>query len=298
MPESVEDWQDIVMSRLPPREHVVAGNHEITAQYARWYQARPGLFKWAGMAAFASYRVGIALLPYRIEARADRLIGVETVDRKKVSPARLPDLDLLRIVNRAVYKDIGWAHEAYIQAGFDAVERAARNRPEYQQILQGFQHIDRGRRLQEAPHHANEATNLIWQGNQRLLHHEQFQVIQPSLRDLREDFVVFLSAMTILEFWIDPLTVFPDRLTCFFLAMAAFGREVLMRTRSMPDFRIFEHRWFWITDRAFPLWRSLETAGDPQVSAGIAHLIQAGPVPAVRVDDAQRALAATSSTAP
>jgi hypothetical protein len=298
MAHSVEYWQNVVMSRLPPPEHVVAGNHEITAQYAHWYQTHPGLFKWAGMAAFASYRVGIALLPYRIESRADRLLSVEAVDGTKVSPARLPDLDLLRIINRAVYQDIGWAHEAYAQAGFEEVQGAAADRPEYQQIYEGFRLIDRGRRLQEIPHHAAEGCDLVWKGNQQLLHHEQSEVIQPRLRDLREDFVVFLSAMTILEFWIDPLGIYPDRLTCFLLAMAMFGKHVLLRTRSLPDFRVFEQRWFWITHRAFPLWRRLETAGDPEALAGIAHLVQAGPGPVARVHEAQRTLAATSSSAP
>ncbi len=299
MAHTIEFWRDLVMARLPPAWQVIERNHAITAQYARWYAGHPGIFKWAGMAAFASYRVGIALTPYLIgvSENSDRMMSVERIDQSNVAPERLPDLDLLRATNTAVYEDIGWAHEAYAQGGLAEVEQAA-GLPRYAELVEGFRQIDRGWRLQHGPHPVATGIDLVWTGNQGLLFHEQFRIIQPNLRDLRLDFVVFISALTILEFWIDPLAVFPDRLTCFFLAMLVYGGSMLLRTRSLPDFRIFEHRWFWITERALPLWRRLDEAGDAEVAAGILNLSNAGPVPAARLRDAQRAAAATSSATP
>ncbi len=65
-------WQRKAEAKLPPEHDVVARNEAITGTYARWYTAQP-LFKWAGMAAFSSHRVGLALFPYRTQLDADLL---------------------------------------------------------------------------------------------------------------------------------------------------------------------------------------------------------------------------------
>jgi hypothetical protein len=63
-PQVRDDWRARTEAMLLPREQVVDRNLAITAAYARYWQADPELFKWAGAAAFASGRIGLLLAPF------------------------------------------------------------------------------------------------------------------------------------------------------------------------------------------------------------------------------------------
>jgi len=43
---------------LPPEDQVIKRNRTITTYYAQLYKQEPQLYKWAGMAAFASFHIG------------------------------------------------------------------------------------------------------------------------------------------------------------------------------------------------------------------------------------------------
>src|SRR5687768_74983 len=117
-------WQDVVDRQLPPKDQVLARNYRLTAQYAKWYQAHPELFKWAGMASFSSRQVGIALTPYQIVVDAEEAVlvlenaiapkraGASTgqiidIKNKEIPLPRkaeiLPGLNMLRETNNAVF---------------------------------------------------------------------------------------------------------------------------------------------------------------------------------------------------
>ena len=61
--KTIADWKANLEARLPDYEMVLIRNKTISANYAALYQRAPKLYKWAGMAAFASYQVGMVLLP-------------------------------------------------------------------------------------------------------------------------------------------------------------------------------------------------------------------------------------------
>ncbi len=292
MPRTVEDWQQIVISRLPPVDQVLARNFALTAQYAQWYKAFPRIFKWAGMASFSSHRVGIALAPYQLEVIAENVQRLEEatipprltdtlqivdIRNPDISLARksevLPGLNLLRETNNAVFKDIGWAHEAYVTAGLQAVEDAIGADKTYEKLKTGFQQIDRGMHLDETGQSA-EAEKAIWDGNMALLNHEQYDVIQPLLKQATVLFDDFLSAATVMAYFVNPFQIHLRKMTVFPLAMLFFGLPGLLAKRSLPDFTDIDQRWFWITQRVVPIFQQLD-GGDP-LNAGIEEIIAAG----------------------
>src|SRR5207245_284178 len=130
-------------------------NAAITATYAGWYLRNRSLFKWAGMAAFASHQVGVAL-------------GIDRITGNVV-----PDLDIVRETNNLVYDDIAWAHLAYEAGRSLAVEEALaaaapKVRTRYSLLLNGFRLIDEGRdRI--ATGATTAGRGLVWKGNLLLL---------------------------------------------------------------------------------------------------------------------------------
>src|SRR5712692_8061018 len=172
-----ERWKALAQARLPPVGDVVERNRAITAEYAGWYLRRHELFKWAGMAAFASHHVGMAF-------------------RSAALRAIIPDLERIRHINNLIYADIGWAHLAYETEGIAAIEEALgpkatprrrSGRPAKSIMLEAFRSIERGRRQIEAGQ-ADAGRKLVWQGNLLLLKHEQFDTVQPEFTKLSREF--------------------------------------------------------------------------------------------------------------
>ena len=62
-PDTIAGWKALAEGLLTNQSCVFHRNLEISSRYA-WIHARlPACFKWAGMAAFASHHVRLALLP-------------------------------------------------------------------------------------------------------------------------------------------------------------------------------------------------------------------------------------------
>ena len=66
-PDTIAGWKALAEGLLTNQSCVFHRNLEISSRYA-WIHARlPACFKWAGMAAFASHHVRLALLPFRLD---------------------------------------------------------------------------------------------------------------------------------------------------------------------------------------------------------------------------------------
>ena len=114
MARSIQDWKDYCNQMLPPEEDVVSRNHRITSIYAELYWSNRELFKWAGMAAFASHHVGLGLLAFKLNAL--QLLDLKTSCKKR---KLLSDLNLIRHLNNLIFDDIAWVHFAYREEGMD-----------------------------------------------------------------------------------------------------------------------------------------------------------------------------------
>jgi hypothetical protein len=112
-------WQTKAESKLPPDTWVLERNRAITAACSSLYKERPSAFKWWGMAAFASHRIGLALSPYYFVPCNHQIIGVRGGDSSELHTDLFPDLNFLRETNNATFEDIRWAHSSSFRDSAD-----------------------------------------------------------------------------------------------------------------------------------------------------------------------------------
>ena len=270
------EWEERLLVGVPEEDDVLGRNAAITAHYASWYRDYRPLFKWAGAAAFASYKIRLVLMAGLVVERASEVAELvfeeKTVERLRQSLVGVRDLDLLRQTNFLVFRDVGWAHLAYQSGGLRAVEAAAREDAASQTILAGFAAIDKGRKLlRQDPTRRPEAARCIWKGNKLLLRHEQEVTIQNQMRELSYGVDVVLSWWTSLDFDADHLHTDAE-------TYSAFADEFAKRFRRAGNIKEFADRWVWIEKVVWPRWRKQDTK-DETLPLKLSRLIVAGELP-------------------
>jgi hypothetical protein len=259
------NFKRVAQQGLPNVSLVHERNGGITTKYASFFLQQPCLFKWAGLATFASRAVGEALLPYEFG-----LVTAETFRPKRKSPglptpqALLEELELLRITNNKVYDDIAWAHLAYCSGGLKLVEFALSDLLQTHRLMaQGFQHIDQGRSLlDKSAKERAEGLKLIWQGNEMLLRHEQTTIVQPEFDRFGPSFDLLLSYATTLAFDKHMFNWVARYRTQFAWFMYLHGWLLLFQTRSLPLLKRLDHRLYWVVNSPLKLWQSLNKSED------------------------------------
>ncbi len=147
------NWQDLSQSwktkalemMLTLKGKSTIRNHGITCAYARIYQQNPGKFKWAGLAALVSGKIG---------QRQDEFAWGTGLK------------DDIFSGNKAVFDDLYWQHLAYSEKGMAEIERLYCNKKITWEVYNAWQKIDVGD---------------VWGGNLDLLYHEQKNILQPAL---------------------------------------------------------------------------------------------------------------------
>jgi hypothetical protein len=236
-------WLEKAQSLLPSEAHVLERNARITAIYAELYLKHRDLFKWAGMAAFASYQVGTALKPLGLHLHP--------------GPLR-DDLELIRKTNNAVYRDIAWAHFAYQEAGIEELRRCLAGSRDDARLLEGFEHIDIGARTKPV------SMDRVWRGNTVLLRHEQEHTVQPRFDQFDKLFDVALTCFTMLDFDADAEHLDTGTLSAFTLFMLTRGLHKLVLSCSLPNVADFRQRWYWIVKSLLPEWQKVDRS-DPDL---------------------------------
>src|SRR5262249_50323920 len=148
--------------------------------YAHMYETNPSVFKWAGMAAFASCKVGtymqlaIGMQLGRMRPRALRSVLLGALNW--ISPVDCKQLEnALRAGNDDVYWDLYWQHLAYHGCGIEDIEKAYKDGKITKSVLEAWRKIDQGKK--------GDDQNLVWEGNEMLLKYEQQQVLQIAIYD-------------------------------------------------------------------------------------------------------------------
>jgi hypothetical protein len=133
------------------------------------YKFLPAYFKWAGMAAFASHHVRLALFPFRLDRDRTGYVDIpRSLSRQRA--LLTADVNPIRETDNAIFNDIFWAHLAYATAedGIGCLRGFLGRDPHYATALAGFEAIDQGRRVLEdptAPVAARRtAEDRIWEG--------------------------------------------------------------------------------------------------------------------------------------
>ncbi|MCS6882868.1 MAG: hypothetical protein RMK84_17645 [Oscillochloridaceae bacterium] len=278
MPTQAE-WRAVIERQLPPPERFCDRNQAITAAYASWYRQEPWLFKWAGMAAFASDQVGVAvataemLMAPRQALREDSIpppgtalpallrdlhsrgvsvaLFVPIALHEGATAQLLEDLRVIKQANDAIFNDTGWAHLAYIHGGLEALE-ACLTADEERPLLDAFRMLDEGAHRVCDPSTLEEGRALIDQAAVAMLRHEQMTILPPYMERLSDPGRRLASLGTWLDFeGLSGLMGQPWFSGYFGLP------AVLLGTRSIAN---TQDRWTWIENDLLPRWFALSAA--------------------------------------
>jgi len=245
--KTIAAWKAYTEQMLPPESEVIPRNHAITSIYAKLYWSDRALFKWAGMAAFASHHVSFGLLPFL--AKPVKLLDIKTSCSTR---GLTNDLNLIRHLNNRIFDDIAWAHFAYQQHGIELLRELMTGHIHYDNMLEAFELLETGRQ------DGNEGEPQIWAANTQLLRHEQEWVVQPVFNRLGAVFQNVLTFCASLDF--NPSHAKTDwRYHSSFIAyMCLYGKQLMMETKSFPNLTILQQRWVWLETKIIENWKRNE----------------------------------------
>ena len=219
-------------------------NLQITAAYAKMYLTNPSVFKWAGMAAFASHEVGNGMeqawqlgfggAGYTFGPLAVWVGGIATGRGSDVGPVMGKLLFwALTGGNRLVWYDIFWQHVAYRDAGLKALQDARKAGDIPQRVLDAWTLIDTTVKSKNA--------DKVWEGNAALLMYEQQEILQKNIYDAPE----------VKDVW---KAISPD------VPSPIPGHNVGFTSYvAGGNIGVFTDRWKWISESMLPAWRQLDT---------------------------------------
>ena len=238
-------------------------NVEISSRYAWIYTLLPDCFKWAGMAAFASHHVRLALFPFRLDRDRTGFVDIPHSLRRQKA-LLLSDVDTIRATNNAIFDDIFWVHLAYGTAddGIERLRALLGAEPHYAAVLAGFEAIDRGHRVLDDRTATAEArraaVDLIWDGNVQLLEHEQRTLVQPNLDHLSCAFARLFSIGSALTFEVRGVRQEASYFTSFYVYAMTRGIRRALEAQAWPRITRFDDRWGWIVTSIVPRFRRFD----------------------------------------
>jgi hypothetical protein len=262
-PDTIAGWKALAGGLLTDQSCAFHRNLEISSRYAWIYKLLPDCFKWAGMAAFASHHVRIALFPFRLDTDRTGYVDIPHSQRRQKA-LLLEDVNTIRETNNAIFDDIFWVHLAYGTAD-DGIARLCdllQAEPHYAPVLAGFEAIDQGHRvLDDATASAEDrraAEDLIWKGNVQLLEHEQRALVQPNLDRLSCTFARLFSIGSALTFEVRGIRHEVSYFTSFYLYSLTRGVPQVLREHAWPRITRFDDRWRWVVTSIVPRFRRFD----------------------------------------
>ena len=265
---TIADWKLHMENILPPVDKVIERNKAISATYASIYDENTPLFKWSGMAAFASYHIGLSLLPFKwVDFE---MIDMQTAIKRKRKGFK-NDIQLIRLLNNSIFEDIGWVHIAYDKVGIEGLEKVLANDKHYQPILTAFRKINQGAELIKDPTQKEKGEQLIWEANTKILWHEQSVVVQPVFDKLGDAFARAMSFCATFDYKISHTKTDWRTHSSFILYMLFNGFSLVRSTGFMPIVTNLTHRWHWIENSLLNIWKSTDRH-DPNLCSKVKKL--------------------------
>ena len=262
-PDTIAGWKALADTLLTDQPCVFHRNLEISSRYAWIYKFLPACLKWAGMAAFASHHVRLALFPFRLDRDRTGYVDIpQSLGRRRV--LLISDVNTIRATNNAIFDDIFWVHLAYATAddGIGRLRALLAAEPHYAPVLSGFEAIDRGHRIMEDGPASAEARraaeDLVWDGNVQLLEHEQRALVQPNLDGLSCAFARLFSIGSALSFEVRGMRHEVAYFTSFYYYALTGGMRQVLHARAWPRITRFDDRWRWIVTCIVPRFRRFD----------------------------------------
>jgi hypothetical protein len=271
-------WQERLLSPLPPEDKIRARNAAINATYARWFQRHPDWFRWAGMAAFASYRVGILLAIYDYSYVRGDAFASGTVTGGLFNDARIINsIETIRQANNNVFANAGWTHLAYESpdGGIEAIEAGLEGDLDQIFQLNGFRKIETARKMLAAGTADRTTTDkMFWDGSYLLLKNEQWGIIEQHFTKLDFPLGLGLTVTTSLDFDANHLVRDQKTYCEFYRYMWTWGLPKLLATLSLPNITRLAHRWYWLEKSVFPTWKKV-IKNDKQITIKMNRIVNA-----------------------
>ncbi len=276
-PDTITGWKALTDGLLTSQCCAFHRNVEISSRYAWVYGQLPACLKWAGMAAIASHHVRLGLFPLRLDADRTGYVDIpHSLGRQRL--LLLQDVNTIRATNNAIFNDIFWVHLAYVSAddGIERLRTLLGPERHYAPVLSGFEAIDQGRRILEdgkaSAAAKRTANNLIWQGNVRLLEHEQRTLVQPNFDGLSCAFARLVSIGSATSFEVHGLRQEAVYFTSFYLYSVTRGIPYGLRARAWPRITRYDDRWRWLVTSVIPRFRRFD-ANTGLIEASMRHIL-------------------------
>lgn len=241
---------------LPPEENVISRNRTITTYYAQLYKNEPRLYKWAGMAAFASFHIGEKLKMWDWQKTGIKTFAA-TCQQKNRSLEE--DFQVIRIINNRIFLEIGSHHLAFSQLDYDLFRSQLIAGKKHEIIVKAFDKLHQARVQLKQGAPTKETTDLIWEANTEILWHEQQLVVQPMFNKLSWTFSSVMSLIASFDYNINHKKT-NWRLASRFLSFMLYrGFHLIKKNSFRPSVTNFEQRWYWIQEDLLKKWQVVES---------------------------------------
>lgn len=240
---------------LPPEEAVLKRNISITSYYARLYLLNPLLYKWCGMAAFASYHMGKRMEKWDW-SKSDIESFSATCEKKSLSLD--DDFNIIREINNEIFAEMAWMHQLFHDKPFEDFLQLLNEQKKHHILIESFTKLNQARELLKNNSITPQLNTLVWEANTGILWHEQSRVVQPMFDKLGKLFSGAMTLFATFDYTINYQKTNWKNRSRFWLFMYARGFCVLRDHYFIPDVTYLSHRWFWIKKDILKNWKKIE----------------------------------------
>ena len=240
---------------LPPEDQVIKRNRTITTYYAQLYKQEPQLYKWAGMAAFASFHIGEKLQMWNWE---DSGIKTLSFTCNKKNRTIEDDFQVIRIINNRIFSEIGWVHLTFCQMDFISFKSLLLEKDKHQIIIHAFEKLNSAREQLKREGYSASVKEIIWEANTEILWHEQSEVVQPLFDKLSDIFSGAMTFFASFDYKINHHQTSPNIRSRFIFFILFHGFSLIKENWSMPKVTNLQYRWYWIFNDLLKKWKIVE----------------------------------------
>jgi hypothetical protein len=240
---------------LPPEEQVLLRNRTITTYYAQLYLNEPQLYKWAGMAAFASFHIGEKLKVWDWEDSPIKSFS-DTCQKKNKSLE--DDFQVIRVINNRIFTEIGAMHLAFSQLEYSVFKSELLQTNKHKLIINAFDTLNKARNSLKNGISTNKIDKLIWQANIDILWHEQYKVVQPLFDRLSYVFSGVMSFIASFDYRVNHKRTNWQLASRFITFMLSKGLRIMLKSNFIPNVTNLEQRWYWISKDLLKKWQKAE----------------------------------------
>lgn len=244
---------------LPPEEAVILRNRTITTYYAQLYQRQPRLYKWAGMAAFASFHIGEKLQLWDWEESGIKALSATCT---KKSRSLEDDFQLIRIINNEIFTAIGGDHLRFAQLDFANFKAMLTDSNRNPIVIKAFEKLHEARTEVQQKGCPDNIDELIWEANTEILWHEQSEVVQPLFDKLSGFFSSAMTFFASFDYDVNHHQTRSKTRSRFLFFMLFKGFHLVRKNWFIPRVTKLEHRWYWIHNDLLKKWQIVEAEKD------------------------------------